>query len=579
MTKRPLRFLILLVSLLLAAFAFPGGQAGAQTQSTIRVLLNSLKIEDTLHIDVQGSYMLENGQMTFANGTELTVVARGDQLVLHTGGLAAAMGPTMKLVRCDSETPGALLLNDNSGLYEGDLMLTVQDGSIRPVLHIYIEDYLLGVVPYEMGDSFPLEALKAQAIAARTYALCKSGSEQDYDVEDTTNDQAYKGRSSSSPLSEQAVRETEGLCGAYNGELAYCYYSASNGGQTELGQHVWPTDAPDAYDYMDMRDDPYDYENDASVVKRYTLEKKPGEKGVGEALHSAMTAALADELLARGYQADGNLVRFDEILRVEAVSPRFSEPSRLMTALEFDVRVSVRSYLYKYEQIQQTPAPDAGIAADATPGPTPRPTATPAYSPYTAIDDVLTFSLPIFTTAEQAMGLSINVYQNELISVIDIGSAFMIESRRFGHGVGMSQRGAQQMAEKYKMSFQEILTFYYPGMDVIQYDAQRSPLPTANMEIMSTPAPTPSPTPRPTLMPVSTEDLPKGAYVAVVSNIAEDSSLNLRASATLSSEILKRLYYNQKLIVLNSSADGWAHVKTDVIEGYVRSEYLQAAEE
>ena len=104
------------------------------------------------------------------------------------------------------------------------------------MLTLGVEDYLLGVVPYEMGDSFPLEALKAQAIAARTYALRKSGSSEDYDVEDTTNDQAYRGRSASSPLSEQAVRETKGICGVYKGALAQCFYSASNGGQTELGQ-------------------------------------------------------------------------------------------------------------------------------------------------------------------------------------------------------------------------------------------------------------------------------------------------------------------------------------------------------
>lgn len=578
MTKRPLRFLLLLCVLMIAVFALPGEPAGAQAQSTIRVLLKGLKIEDTLRIDVQGTYMLENGSMTFSDGAELTVVVRGEQLVLHSGELAIAMGPAMKLIRCEGDTPGALQLGGGSGLYEGDLSLSIQAGAIRPILHIFIEDYLLGVVPYEMGDSFPLEALKAQAIAARTYALRKSGSDNDYDVEDTTNDQAYKGRSLSSPLSEQAVRETEGLCGAYNGELAWCYYSASNGGQTELGQHVWPTDDPDAYAYMDMRDDPYDYENEASVVKRFTLDKKPDEKGVGPALHNALVSAMEDQLRARGYEADSNLIRFDEILRVEAAAPKFDEPSRLMTQLEFDVRIAVRDYLFKDDAAAQTPAPSAGEAS-AAPSPTSRPTATPVYSAYTAIDDVLTITLPVFTAAEQAMGLSINVYQNELISVFDIGSAYMIESRRFGHGVGMSQRGAQQMAEHYGKSYQEILSFYYPGMDVIAYGAQRAPLPTVNMEIMATPAPTPSPTPRPTLMPVSTQNLPKGAYVAVVSNIDANSSLNLRAAPSLSAEVLRRLYIDQKLVVLRSTADGWSHVKTDVIEGYVRSEYLQTAEE
>ena len=566
MNKRPLRLFSLMLIIMLFA-ALSGMHAHAQTQPVIRVWLKRLGVQDTLRIQVQGRYMLEDGSMTFSDGAELSVSARGEQLVLHTGQVAVTLGSEAIFIRCDDNMPGALLLNGNSGLYEGDLHLTIKEGNVHPILHIFIEDYLLGVVPYEMGDSFPLEALKAQAIAARTYALRKSGSSDEYDVEDTTNDQAYKGRSSSSPLSEQAVKETEGLCGAYKGKLAWCYYSASNGGQTELGQHVWPTDDPDDYAYMDMRDDPYDYENDASTVKRYTIPKKPGEKGVGPALHNALVAALEDELSSRGLEADAQLVRFDQILGIEAITPKYDEPSRLMTQLKFDVRISVRDYQFK----------DSG-SSDTAPDLTPAPTATPSFSKYKAIKDTLTVCLPIFPEAEKAMGLSINVYQNELLNVFDIGSSFMVESRRFGHGVGMSQRGAQQMAEKYGFGYKDILAFYYPGMDLMIYPAERAPLPTINMAIMATPAPTPSPTPRPTLMPVSKESLPKGAYIAVVSNIAADSSLNLRESPSLSAEVLRRLYKEQELIVLKDTKDGWSHVKTDVIEGYVRSEYLQAAE-
>lgn len=203
--------------------------------------------------------------LSFSNGANLTVVLRGDKLVLHTGQTAMVMGNSLKLVRCESTPPGYLLLNDNTGMYEGDLSLDISNNAIRPILNINVEDYLLGVVPFEMGDSFPLEALKAQAVTARTYALRKSGSSGAYDVEDTTNDQAYRGRTTNSPLSEQAVKETEGLCGVYRGALAQCFYSASNGGQTELGQHVWPNSDSDAYGYMDMRDDPYDLENKNSV--------------------------------------------------------------------------------------------------------------------------------------------------------------------------------------------------------------------------------------------------------------------------------------------------------------------------
>lgn len=565
--------------LLLALCATMLTPASAQTSSVIRVYLRRLQITDSARITVSGTYMLEDGSMLFGDGTQMTVVLRGDRLVLHVGQVAVQMGDSVKLLRCESEPSGGLTIN-GSNLYEGDLRLDIFSGVIRPILSIHVEDYLLGVVPYEMGDSFPLEALKAQAIAARTYALRKSGSDGDYDVEDTTNDQAFRGRSTSSPLSEQAVRETEGLVGSYKGRLAECFYSASNGGQTELGQHVWPTSEPDAYGYMDMRDDPYDYENDASVVKRYTLTKKAAKNGVGEALHIALVEALAPELKAMGKEASADCVRIDEVISVEAITPKFEGESRLMTEMRFAVRLSVRDCLYRDPgQSAATPTPAASVSPEPTPTPTPRPTATPAYSDYNALDDVFAVTLPIFPMVEQAMGLSISTAKNELITVTDIGSAFMIESRRYGHGVGMSQRGAEQMARKYGKTYEEILAFYYPGMTVERYALDRSPLPTADMAVMATPEPTPSPTPRPTLMPVSTENLPKGAYLAVVTNIDDDSSLNLRESPSLSAQVLRRLLKNQQLIVLSTDAGGWAHVRTDVVEGYVRSEYLQSVQQ
>lgn len=566
--KKRLFVLPFALLILIMAVAFP---ASADTPSSIRVYLRRLQVEDTLRVTVKGQYATQDGRLSFSDGAKLVVVLRGDQLVLHTGQTAVVMGSSIKLVRCQSETPGYLLLNDGTGMYEGDLSLDIVENAIRPILTINVEDYLLGVVPFEMGDSFPLEALKAQAVTARTYALRKSGSSDAYDVEDTTNDQAYRGRTTSSPLSEQAVTETKGLCGVYRGALASCFYSASNGGQTELGQHVWPTDAPDAYGYMDMRDDPYDLENRNSVVKRYTLQKKPGEKGIGEALHQALTTAMGEQLSALGVEADGELVRFDEIQSVEAVTPKYDGDSRLMTDLRFTVKISVRDYTFR-----QTPSPQPAASSTPHADETPAPTATPAFSPYRKVKEAVTVTLPIFTEAERAMGLSINVSQNELITVSDIGSAFLIESRRFGHGVGMSQRGAEQMARQYGMTYEQILAFYYPGMGLVSYDTGSAPLPTLNAELMATPAPTPSPTPRPTLMPVSTNQMPEGAYLAVVSNIDEDSTLNLREQPNTSAEVIRRLYKNQPLIVLSVSKDGWAHVKTDVMEGYVRIEYLQA---
>lgn len=576
MKKRRLFLSLICAMLMITGLFGVANQVSAEIQSTIRVYLRRLRVTDTLNLTTHGEYMTSDGKTVFSDGTNMTIVLRGNQLVLHSSGIVTAMGDKMQLIRCQSEHERqGITIAGNEGLYEGDLFLDIDNGVIRPILSIHIEDYLLGVVPFEMGDSFPLEALKAQAITARTYALRKSGSSGAYDVEDTTNDQAYRGRTTYSPLSEQAVKETKGICGVYRGALAQCFYSASNGGQTELGQHVWPTSDPDAYGYMDMRDDPYDFENKKSVVKRYSISKKPNANGIGTALHHALVSAMAEQLASMGVEADPALIRFDEIQNVEAITPKYDGDSRLMTELRFTVKISTRTCTFRQTptlQPLQTPSP-----AD-----TPEalmPTATPAYSAYAKVKEPLIVVLPIFTEAEQAMGLSINVSKNELVTVYDIGSEFMIESRRFGHGVGMSQRGAEQMANQYGMTYEQILSFYYPGMGLVSYDMIRSPLPTIDMEMMATPAPTPSPTPRPTLMPVTESDLPKDAYIAQVTNIDEDSTLNLRQEPNLSSDVIRRLYKNQKLIVLGIDQDGWAHVKTDVIEGYVRSEYIQADKE
>ena len=163
MKKQSFVLLILLMLILCFAITLP---ASADIQSDIRVYLRRLQVEDTLRITVHGQYVTEDGHLSFSDGANLTVVLRGDKLVLHTGQTAMVMGNSLKLVRCESTPSGYLLLNDNTGMYEGDLSLDISNNAIRPILNINVEDYLLGVVPFEMGDSFPLEALKAQAVTA-----------------------------------------------------------------------------------------------------------------------------------------------------------------------------------------------------------------------------------------------------------------------------------------------------------------------------------------------------------------------------------------------------------------------------
>ena len=188
----------------------------------------------------------------------------------------------------------------------------------------------------------------------------------------------------------------------------------------------------------------------------------------------------------------------------------------------------------------------------------------------------ITLSFPIFPDAEKALSLSINLYDNEPWTVTETDNAFIIESRRYGHGVGMSQYGAQQMAAVYGLSYTDILAFYYPGVTLMRYADTAVSLPRVSSVFTRTADPAPSPTPRPTLMPM-TATAADGQWYATVANIGESSWLNLRAEPNLAADILMLLYKDQRLLVLERMPqEGWVHVKTDVVEGYVMEEFIQA---
>ena len=145
----------------------------------------------------------------------------------------------------------------------------MKDGAIRPVMTLPLESYLLGVVPYEMSDSFPLEALKVQAVCARTYALSKMNGSGDYDVVDNTNDQVFRGTPDKCENTARAVEETAGLVLTFNNKLITAWYSASNGGQTELPGNVWSgNNIPGCFA---MVDDPWDAQNPDSTVRTAVL--------------------------------------------------------------------------------------------------------------------------------------------------------------------------------------------------------------------------------------------------------------------------------------------------------------------
>ncbi|HEY3569270.1 MAG TPA: SpoIID/LytB domain-containing protein [Thermoanaerobaculia bacterium] len=129
--------------------------------------------------------------------------------------------------------------------YRGRILVFLNDrGSLNLINELPVEDYLRGVVPSEMGPELynQLEALKAQAVAARTYTLRNMGefSREGYDICATPRCQVYGGLSVEHPLSDQAVRETAGQVLLYKGELVNALYSSTCGGHTEDVNVMFP---------------------------------------------------------------------------------------------------------------------------------------------------------------------------------------------------------------------------------------------------------------------------------------------------------------------------------------------------
>lgn len=592
MTKRLVQMICLFCCLLLLPL---GGQAASPDEAApnVRVLLRRLGLTDRADLILDGVYTASVGGeviMGFPRGAEVSVVIRSGELFLFYRGLSLRLGDEVVFIRNESGGTArtGIRFAEKGALYPGDLSLKIVDGALYPVCTLSVEDYLLGVVPYEMSEYFPLEALKAQAVCARTYALNKLGSGRDYDVVDTTNDQVFKGVNEQYTNAMRAVRETAGVVGTYKGKLAICYYSASNGGQTELVENVWSGRGD--WGYYAMVDDPYDLENPESVVRRARIPKS-GE--VKEEFKAILFSYALPDMVQQGYVATAENFRIDEITAMSLGAPAYNAPSRSYTGLTLTFRWSGRKLL-EPEQTTVQPAEEdeeefylfVSPAPTATPAPTPTPDAvgTPAPTAYLSgflpAEAPITVTVDIFPEVIDVLLLSVYGADNEMLSITETDTHFILEARRYGHGVGMSQRGAQWMAGRYGKTFTEILAFYYPGMTLAKVKSGEAVLPTAPAELSATLAPPATPTPRPTLMPVSTADMPEGAYLAAVTEIADDSSLNLREEPSQGAEVLRRLYKHQRLIVLESCEDPeWVKVRTDVIEGYVMASFITPVEE
>ena len=175
--------------------------------------------------------------LEISQGKELDIRILQDQLLLN--------GQTIKADRLiiQPDTTGFIMVN--GAPYRGYITLLKKNG-LTVINNIQVEDYLYGVVPKEMPSNWPAEALCAQSVAARTFALKnrKRHSEEGFDLCNTSHCQVYEGMSAEMQTTTEAVNNTRGEVLFYKGAIIDALFHTDSGGMTESSENVWGSSVP-----------------------------------------------------------------------------------------------------------------------------------------------------------------------------------------------------------------------------------------------------------------------------------------------------------------------------------------------
>lgn len=318
--------------------------------------------------------------------------------------------------------------------YRGDIIIERLDNSDMTVTNsVSLDEYLFSVVPLEIGGNVNAEAMKAQAVVARTYAINSLGKHKklNFDLCETTHCQVYSGFGSETKNSIEAVSKTSGEIVKYLGKLAAVFYFGSSGGSTENVQNVWGSKIP----YLISVDDKYESKNSLN----YNWEKE------------ISASKLKEMMVNKGYSI-GNIL--DMVVTERSTTNR-------VTALKFFgsngeklfLREACRMIIGGYSQLF-----DIKTDADMT-----------LFNGKSKSIGRLS-SVKVMTSA----GLN-EVKKVEMVSIASgnsgnskvplIPSKYIISGRGYGHAVGMSQEGAIGMGSE-GYSYVEILKHYFPGTTV-----------------------------------------------------------------------------------------------------------------
>ena len=229
----------------------------------ISVGFTSMGSINSLDFTLTGDYFIVGQGIILSGNNSYRIVLENSYLNLYQNNvLLYTTDKDLSIKPLDSGTFIKFIKEGYMRQFAGNMTFKINGTSFMPINNLKMEDYLKGVVPFEEGETFPLEALKAQAVAARTYAVHNSGAftSQGYDLRDDTYSQVYRGYVPSADKSNASVNDTSGKILTYNGLSIEALFSSSNGGYTENSANVWGNSVPYLKDVADPYDasDPHD---------------------------------------------------------------------------------------------------------------------------------------------------------------------------------------------------------------------------------------------------------------------------------------------------------------------------------
>ena len=334
-------------------------------------------------------------------------------------------------------------LTYNGVPYRGVFHLFLRDGKLTLVNELPIEEYLYSVVGGEMPSSWHLEALKSQAVAARSYALAHLNPEADFDLCATALCQLYTGLRGENWRAIRAVEETQGIVATYGGRVISTFYSANAGGVTEDVERVWSEALP----YLRSVPSPADAESLRSPWGRasYRWEVAYREDELIALLERrGIRFHSISDLVAEEITPSGRVTR----LRIEGpMGPAYLIGDEVRLVLDLKSNLFTLRYIPEHElEIDESDRSEKEKAIQAGGRP-----------------------IGIWMVNAGILGEPPRWCMSRIVvsRTYRIPSRVTIEGRGYGHGVGMSQWGAEGMARQGK-TYRQILKHYYRGILLVR---------------------------------------------------------------------------------------------------------------